>query len=362
MTVNRDPAEVERIAGEVGLTTDQVAAVLAAADRRDPAAGQAAVAPAATAAPGSAIAIPEAAAWAATGVALVAMFVFVSSTNGFSERPDGKAAALITGIVATAIAIRAAVVSRRTGFALGEQLALSVVALISPLIAWSLLWLLGLWPGGWVELPASPGGADTRYWDSGDDRTVAVALLFVFVTPLAIGIWALRRTGAGLALALALLAAHGVAAALAVIIGIPPLDAGAIAALAAAYTAALTAVGLRLEPVSRPWATAVHPFAVAGAFVLVGATAEAAGAAAGLLVGALLLVAGVLLTVALAHGIHLAAVIVGGAIWDFWLYDELELGPVAGLALTLVLGLGTVALAVSMWRGPGRGPQRRPAA
>ena len=83
------------------------------------------------------------------------------------------------------------------------------------------------------------------------------------------------------------------------------------------------------------------------------ATTDAFGSGAGLLLGAVLIVAGALLTVALARGVHLAAVIVGGALWDFWLYGELDLGPVAGLALTLLLGLGTIALGVSLWRRRG---------
>ena len=68
------------------------------------------------------------------------------------------------------------------------------------------------------------------------------------------------------------------------------------------------------------------------------------------MLGALLLIAGALLTVTYSRGIHLAATVIGGALWDFWLYDELSLGPVAGLALTLSLGLGAIALGVGAWR------------
>lgn len=366
MAGDRDPREMERIAAEVGVTAAQVAAVLQAAGRAPaPAGGPAAtvipsVHPPASAAgpapsgPRAAAPFPDAAAWAATGVALVAMFVFVASTAGFNEQPQGKGAALATGAVAIAIALRAALESRRRRHRLGEQLGLSVAALVSPLVAWSGLWLLGLWPGEWVQAPPA-AGHEYRYWDSGDDAAVARALLFVFLTPMLAGAWALRRTGAGLALGIALLAAHGVLAALGVIAGIPRPGDVLLTVLTGGYSAAFGWAAWRLESGRSEWATWVHPFSLGGAYLFVASTAVAFGSAAGLLVGGLLVVAGALLTVALGRGIHLAAVILGGAAWDFWLYGELDLGPVAGLALTLALGLGTVALGVSVWRRRGGG-------
>lgn len=112
-------------------------------------------------------------------------------------------------------------------------------------------------------------------------------------------------------------------------------------------------MAVRLERRRPTWAIWVHPFAVVGAFWFVGATAFAFGDAAGLVLGAVVIVVGALLTVALAHGVHLAAVVVGGAAWDFWLYGELAFGPVAGLALTLALGMGTIALGLFTWRRRG---------
>ena len=276
------------------------------------------------------------------------MFVFIATTGGFDVRPDGKVGALLTGLVFAGAALRAATASRARGFRLGEQLGWTVVAIISPVITWSVLWLLDLWPGRWVqESPASPDGG---YWASGSDSEVAGASLVVFLTPLLLALWALRRTGAALAVGVALLAGHAVVLALAVLAGIPAPGAKLAALLTGAYVAAFAFAADRLERRRPEWATWVHPFALVAAFWFVGLVAQGFGAGAGLLLGALLLIAGALLTVAYANGMHLAATVVGGALWDFWLYDELSLGPVAGLALTLTLGLGAIALGVGAWR------------
>lgn len=367
MDPERDAETITRIAARVGITPAQVRAVLAAPELEQSAG--AAVAPVAEAGGGTGPParvsdgerVPAAAAWAAAAVALVAMFVFISTTGGFDTRPDGKLGALLTGLVFTGAALRAAVVSRARGFRLGEQLGWTVVAIISPVITWSVLWLLDLWPGRWVqESPVSPDGG---YWASGGDTEVAGASLVVFLTPLIAALWALRRTGAELAVGVALLAAHAVVAALAVLARIP-MPGEVLAALLAGFYVAIFAYAAHLLERRRPdWATWVHPFAVVGAFWFVGLAAQAFGAGVGLTLGALLLIAGALLTVTYSRGMHLVATVFGGALWDFWLYDELSLGPVAGLALTLALGLGAIALGVGAWRsrrGGAAGP-RRPA-
>jgi hypothetical protein len=291
-------------------------------------------------------------------VALVAMFVFISTTGGFDTRPDGKLGALLTGLVFAGVALRAAVVARARGFRLGEQLGLTVVAIISPVITWSILWLLDLWPGRWVqESRSSPDGG---YWISGTGTQLAGASLAVCLTPLLVSLWALRRTRAELAVGVALLSAHGVVAALAVLAGIPAPGVELAALLTGIYVAAFAYAAHRLESRRREWATWVHPFAAVAAFWFVGLVAQAFGDGPGLVLGALLLVAGALLTVVHSRGIHLAATVIGGALWDFWLYDELSLGPVAGLALTLSLGLGAIALAVGAWRRRRGGSAQRP--
>jgi hypothetical protein len=188
-------------------------------------------------------------------------------------------------------------------------------------------------------------------------RGVAAGLL----TPLLVSLWVLRRTGAELAVFVALLAAHPVVAALAVLLGIPAPGVGLAAGLTGTYLAFFLYVAWRLESRRPDWATWVHPFAVVAAFSFVVLVAQALGAGAGLVIGALLLVAGALLTVTLSRGVHLAATVVGGALWDFWLYEELSLGPVAGLALTLTLGLSAIALGVAAWRRRGSGRVGAPA-
>jgi hypothetical protein len=105
-----------------------------------------------------------------------------------------------------------------------------------------------------------------------------------------------------------------------------------------------------LERIERSWATWTHPYAIAGAFGLVGSIADVVGSGAGLTLGALLIAAGALATVALRRGLYLHATVIGGAIWDAWLYEELSWGPVAALALTLSLGLGAILLALATWR------------
>lgn len=356
MAAERDAATLSRIAARVGITPDQVRAVLAApelgatADAGPPDGG----ARSASGDGADGARIPSAAAWAAAGVALVAMFVFIATTGGFDTRPDGKLGALVTGLVFAGVALRAAVVSRARGFVLGEQLGLTVVAIISPVVTWSLLWLLGLWPGRWVQ--ESPNSPDGGYWASGTSTELAAASLVVFLTPLVVAIWAMRRTGADLALGIALLAAHPVVAALAVLARIPAPGEELAAMLTGIYVAVFAFAAHRLERRRPEWATWVHPFAAVAAFWFVGLVAQAFGAGPGLVLGALLLIAGALLTVAHSRGTHLAATVIGGALWDFWLYEELSLGPVAGLALTLTLGLGAVALGVGAWR------RRRPAA
>ena len=388
MATERDAATLARIAERVGITPAQVRAVLAAPELEDddststsaaqqrtagpiPATGDVAASPILAtgggdrarvpgARGGSGERVPAAAAWAAAGVALVAIFVFIATTGGFDTRPDGKIGALLTGLTFAAVAWRAAVAARARGFRLGEQLGWTVVAIISPVITWSVLWLLDLWPGRWVqESPVSPDGG---YWASGTSEEVAAASLVVFLTPLIAALWALRRTGAELAVGVALLAAHAVLAALAVLAGIPAPGEELAALLVGVYVAVFGYAAHRLERRRRDWANWVHPFALVAAFWFVGLVGQAFGAVAGLTLGALLLIAGALLTVAYSRGMHLAATVLGGALWDFWLYDELSLGPVAGLALTLTLGLGAIALAVTAWRSRRAGgvrPSRR---
>lgn len=118
MPAERDAATVARIAERVGLTPEEVRAVLAApkldervavapataigedAPSRAPGAVPGTTAPVGSAArAGAGERVPPAAAWAAAGVALVAMFVFMATTGGFDTRPDGKLAALVTGLV-----------------------------------------------------------------------------------------------------------------------------------------------------------------------------------------------------------------------------------------------------------------------
>ena len=365
MAPDHDDAALERIAARVGITPEQVRAVLHAPELDEPAGGsRSVVAASAIASEPPAVTgerVPAAAAWAAAGVALVAMFVFIAATEGFDTRPDGKLGALLTGLVFGGAALRAAVVARARGFRLGEQLGWTVVAIISPVITWSVLWLLDLWPGRWVQ--ESPGSPDGGYWASGGDAAVAGASLIVFLTPLLLALWALRRTGAAFAVAVALLAAHAVVLALAVLLGIPEPGVELAALLAGAYTAAFAFAGHRLQRSRPDRATWVHPFALIAAFWFVGLTAQAFGAGVGLALGALLLIAGALLTVAYTTAMHLTATVIGGAAWDFWLYDELALGPVAGLALTLTLGLGAIALGLGAWRarrGGSAGPRRPP--
>ena len=331
MATERDAATLARIAERVGLPPEEVRAVLAAPELDERVAVSPATAVAEDAAsgavPGTAVGVgararagdgervPAAAAWAAAGVALVAMFVFIATTGGFDTRPDGKLAALVTGLVFAGVALRAALVARAHGFALGEQLGLTVVGIISPVITWSVLWLLGLWPGRWVQ--ESPNRPDGGYWASGTDTQVAAASLVVFVTPLVLALWALRRTGAELAVGVALLAAHAVVLSLAVLAGIPAPGEELAALLTGCYLVAFAIAAHRLELRRREWATWVHPFAVVAAFWLVGLVAQAFGAGLGLLLGALLLVTGALLTVAYSRGLHLAATVIGGAMWDF---------------------------------------------
>ncbi len=59
---------------------------------------------------------------------------------------------------------------------------------------------------------------------------------------------------------------------------------------------------------------------------------------------------GAFLTFRLQNPLYLPATVSGGTIWEVWLYDELSLGPVAGLAVTLLLGYGGLLLALAMWR------------
>ncbi len=334
-----DSATHARIAARVGITPAQVRAVLDAPELGDlSAAGTVAATD-----PGQ-----PPAAWAAAGVALIAMFVFIATTGGFDTRPDGKVGALLTGLVFAGAALRSAVASRARRFRLGEQLGWTVVAIISPVITWSFLWLLDLWPGRWVQ--ESPGSSDGGYWISGTVRQVAGASLVVFLTPLVIALWTLRRTRAALAVGVALLAGHAVVLALAVLAGIPAPGVELATLLTGTYVAVVAYGAHRLQRRRPEWAPWVHPFALVAAFWFVGLAAQAFGAGVGLVLGALLLIVGALLTVAYANGMHLAATVFGGALWDFWLYDELSLGPVAGLALTLTLGLGAIALGVLAWR------------
>jgi hypothetical protein len=339
--------DVERLAAQVGVTARQARELLAAVGHSE--LPTAAVSTTATreraAAPGRLI---DATAWAAAAVAVVAMVTFLNATSGFDDRPHGKVGALVVGLVFGAVAAGLGLLARRHRYRLGEQLAFSVVALISPLITWALLWIVGLWPGHWITIGDQWGSQ--RVWDGGSQSAQALASLAVCVAPLALGAWVAVVKRAGLALAVALLAGHGAIAALAVIADIGYPGDTLTVLLVAAYFVAFTAVALNLERIERSWATWTHPYAIAGAFGLVGSIADVVGSGAGLTLGALLIAAGALATMALRRGLYLHATVIGGAIWDAWLYEELSWGPVAALALTLSLGLGAILLALATWR------------
>jgi hypothetical protein len=337
--------DVERLAAQVGVTARQARQLLAAAGHIEQPTVAAAVRRERAAAPGRLI---DATAWAAAAVAVVAMVSFLNATSGLDDRPHGKVGALVVGLVFGVVAAGLAVLAGRQRYALGEQLAFSVVALISPLITWALMWIVGLWPGHWITIGDQWGSE--RVWDGGSQSLQALASLAVCVAPLALGVWGAVAKRAGLALAVALLAGHGVVAALAVIADVGDPGKALTVLLVGAYFVAFAAVAWIFERIERSWATWTHPFAIAGAFGLVGAVADAAGSGVGLTLGAVLVGAAGLATVALRRGLYLHAAVIGGAIWDAWLYDELSWGPVGALALTLSLGLGAILLALATWR------------
>jgi len=329
--------DLERLAARVGVTPEQARELLAAS--RPPPQQQ----------PREAVntRVLEGATWAGAIVALGSVAAFLAVVDGFAGSPDGKGAALLVGLVSIAVAGMLAQAAGRSGYRLGEQLGWSTVAILSPLIAWSLLWTLDLWPGAWQTVTGYPGGG---YWTSGSDEAEALAVLVVSAVPLAVGVAVVRATDAGLALGVALLAAHVAFVALLTVVDVGVPGDGATVFLSVVYASAFLAAALALERTHRPWATWVHPFAIGGMFGIVSAVDAAGGSGPTLFCGALLLAAGATLCVLLRRSLYLVSTLIAGAVWEIALHDALSFGPVGALVLSLALGLGAIAIAVTAFR------------
>lgn len=275
----------------------------------------------------------DGAAWASAAVTLGAVAIFLGFTNAFEQAPEGKAGVLVTGLVFSAIAVALAALAKREQYTLGIQLAWSSVAILSPLIGWSLAWLLGLWP------PA----------DSSDTALSLAVLLLAFV-PILAGAYITYRTHAALSFAVAVIGGHVAFVALWVLVGLPEPSVAVTWFGAWIYLGVAGAVAAWLERRARPFATWIHPLVCLGAAAVIGTTGEWISAEAALAVGLALLVLGATLAVVLQRMIYLAATVFGAIQWDVWLYRVLDLPPFAGLLLTLLLGVGGILLALAIWR------------
>jgi hypothetical protein len=333
--------DLERLAARVGVTPEQARELLAASQpppQPSPSPRREALN----------TRVLDGATWAGAIVALGSVATFLTVIDAFNGSPDGKGAALIVGLVCVAVAGTLAQAASRGGYRLGQQLGWSTVAIVSPLIAWSLLWALGLWPGAW-QVVAGYGNTG-GYWTSGSDEAEALAVMIVSAVPLAVGVAVVRATGAGLALGVALLAAHFVVVAFLIAIDVGAPGEGLSVFLSAVYAAAFLAAAMALERTHRPWATWVHPFAIGGMWGVVSALDAATGSGPTLFVGAFLLAGGATLCVLLRRSLYLVSTLIGGATWEFALHHELSLGPVGALVLSLTLGLGAIAIAVTAFR------------
>jgi hypothetical protein len=159
-----DELPVGRIAERAGVTEAQARAVLAAA--RELATPASVTSPEAVrrdaprTEPATGDRMLDAAAWGALAVVLVSVAVYAIAEDGFDQSTRGKAGLLATSVVIAAGFLFLGRIARRRGYRLGEQLAVSGAAILVGVIAWSALWVLGLWPGHEVAHRYGDGYAD----------------------------------------------------------------------------------------------------------------------------------------------------------------------------------------------------------
>lgn len=335
---------LEQIAAAAGVTPEQAARVLEAA--AEPATTPPAPTPAAAASR-----LVRGTARAAAGVVILSVGVFLFASDAFTNSPDGKPLVLVTSLVFCLLAGRLAKLALRRGFDAGDEVAWASIALVSPLVSWSLLWVLGLWPGYWSTPPASPYYTPQPYWQSGSSASSALAVIVVALAPLALGLHVARSRDSGTAWATSLGALHAIVICLAVLLGIEDLGATVTTMLAGLYFAGLLGLGLLLETSEkRNWASWTHPYAIVGGFSFCAALTQVVPEGVAVLASLVIVVLAAALSFLLQQGLYLIAAATGALILEIWLYNGLIQSPVLALVISLALGLGVIWLAVMTWR------------